>query len=714
MNAGIPPADAPRGGLPRALPVAIAVVLVAALVLAIGSGGEARTLRLAALEAHQVLGGVAEEGDPPSLAEMVLDGPDAARESPETVLLRLSAVRFLSDGVEQNAELTASARRALIRGLRSAGDAGPRGSGGTPVSVLVEGEKEPVEVGSAFDVERTPDGLTLNCRASDGTWRGASIPWSPPSRASLIPPLVAIVLAIATRRPLLALALGVLSGAWLVSWAGGSGRVEGLLQGTARAFDTYLWDQLEDLSNIQIITFVVLMLAMVGNLTRNGGIRGVMDRLRNLAKGTRSTQTSTVGMGFAIFFDDYANTVLVGSTMRPLTDRLRISREKLAYLVDSTAAPVAGLSIFSTWIAFEVSTFAPQLPVAGLLSTDGYQVFLQTLPYRFYCILTLVMVILVAASGRDFGPMRRAEARARTTGQLVRPGGQALVGTRATSLDMAEGVQPRAWRAVLPLLAFIGVTLFEIARRGGAFAMALSELFTLGGVTAVLYDGSGNAPLMIGSMAGFGLAALASLQAGLSPLEVARAAWTTLSSMGIALGILYLAWMVGAVCEDLGTASFLSVAIGGALDPVLLPAVLVLLAAFVAFSTGSSWGTMSILLPLVVGLSFELGEQLPIGPTMLMVLSIGAVLEGAIFGDHCSPISDTTVLSSISSASDHIDHVRTQAPYALVVMSISLGVGYLPAAALGWSPLVCWGLALALLVAVLLILGRKAPEAPAP
>lgn len=721
METGAPsPESSSASPLARWLPIGLLLLGGLVAYLAIGSSGPAREAQLAALAASDLV--VRGEEQAPSLAELVFaeavaesraaTGDDPEAVSPRAIAVQLGEVRYR--GASGDSEIASlSLRRSLALGLRQASDAGLRpldDSGGLiedaePVRLApqIEGESEPVPGGMSGLLQRTEYGLALELAGA----RRES-PWVPPNRGSLLPPLIAIALAIVTRKPMIALLLGVVSGAMLVATREGATGLTPFTDGAVLSVTRYLKAEITAPDRLQIVIFVVLMLAMVGNLTRNGGIRGIMLRLRKLAKGPRTTQVSTVVMGFAVFFDDYANTVLVGSTMRPLTDRMRIAREKLAYLVDSTAAPVAGISIFSTWIAFEVSTFSAQLPVAGLTPADGYDVFLQTLPYRFYCFGTLAMVMMIAITGRDFGPMRRAERRARTTGALLAPGAQPMVGAKATALDAAEGVEPQAWRAVLPLLAFIGTTLFEIARRGGAFDPEL-DLFTLTGLTQVLGKGSGNWPLMIGSVVGFGVAALATLSAGLGPKEVLHAAWTTLRSMGVALAILYLAWMVGAVCQDLATASFLSVSIGDQLHPALLPAVLVGLAAFVAFSTGSSWGTMSILLPLVVGLSYQLGEGLPIGPTMLMILCIGAVLEGAIFGDHCSPISDTTVLSSISCASDHIDHVRTQAPYALVVMGLSLGLGYLPAAFLGWEPWLCWSLVLASLVGVVFLLGRPAP-----
>jgi Na+/H+ antiporter NhaC len=222
--------------------------------------------------------------------------------------------------------------------------------------------------------------------------------------------------------------------------------------------------ELLDHARTQIILFVVFMLAMVGVITRAGGIRGVMNRIASLARDARQTQIATWLMGLVIFFDDYANTILVGATMRPLADRFKVAREKLAYIVDSTAAPVAGVSILSTWIAFEVSTFSAQLPDAGLAPSEGYAIFIQTLPYRFYCWFTLIFVGLNVYMGRDFGPMLKAERRARA-GQVLREGATPLVGKSATELEASEHVDSRASTALLPLALFIFTVLGKIIFR---------------------------------------------------------------------------------------------------------------------------------------------------------------------------------------------------------------------------------------------------------
>ena len=693
----------------RFLTLGAAVALVALTLVLPRVGAE----RLAALEAHAALTTAGE--DTAGLGERLLRGPAALADDEGGLRLTLDRVRLRAPDGADTAALHATARASVVRGLRQeasrlgldlvvVGDreASPETAGGVSIDIVLgEGQLEATASGPAL-----------------GSAEVASVPWVPPSRTSVLPPLIAIALAILLRKPVPSLLCGVFAGAFLLRLRGGFSALASVPLGLRDGVTELLWPEVVSPARYMIVLFVVFMLALVGVVTVNGGVRGVMDRIARLASSASRTQFATYLMGLVVFFDDYANTILVGSTMRPLSDRWKVSREKLAYLIDSTAAPVAGLAVLSTWIAFEVSTFSAQLPAAGLTPGDGYAVFLQSLPYRFYCILTLVFVGLVAYTGRDFGPMARAEARARRGDGLVRPGGEPLVAEQGLQLEPAPNVQPRAWAAVVPILAFVLVTLFEIAHAGKAFELSAAELWSIEGLTGVLYDGSGSQPLMIGSLVGLLLAIAISRHLRVPGRAIVGAAWRVLTSMGVAIAILYLAWMIGRVCGSLGTAPYLTALLGDALDPRLLPAVLFLLAGVVAFSTGSSWSTMSILLPLVVGLAYALGSGAELGATphesgmLLMLMSIGAVLEGAIFGDHCSPISDTTVLSSIAAASDHIDHVRTQIPYATVTMGVAMGAGYLPCTYLGVSPFLGLALGAALLTGVVLLGGRTTgPEA---
>jgi Na+/H+ antiporter NhaC len=586
-------------------------------------------------------------------------------------------------------------------------------------------------------------------------------PWHPPGRVSLLPPLLAISLAVWLRRPVSALLAGVWAGAGWLQFRDGAALLPALVSGSLDLLRVHLRRELTESFRLELIGFVVALIAMVGVMSRGGGMAGMVERMLRVARDTRSTLLATFGMGLLLFFDDYSSCMIVGSAMRPLTDRLRVAREKLAYVVDSTAAPVAGVSIFSTWIAFEVSTFAPQLPAAGI-ELDGYAVFLLTLPYRFYCWLTLALVAGIVLSKRDFGPMLAAERRARSLGLLVREGGQPMISGAAIRLEPSAQALPRARNALLPVLCVVVVTVLELFRQGGGYQLLAGDaerLLTLPGLTGLMRDAGGSAPLLAGSCAGLWLAtflvasnrARVALTAGLlvaigggpsakalfTPLlpagtgayaagallfaagaalaallgravptrrrhvsfgELLGAAAAGVNGMWIAVAILFGAWMIGRICEAVGTADYLIALTWGALPAALLPALLFVVSSAVSFATGTSWGTMSILLPNVVVLAAAVGGEHPLGAVGMVVLTIGAVLEGAIFGDHCSPISDTTVLSSLSSASDHVDHVRTQAPYALCTAAAALLFGYIPCALLA-----SWSAASALLAGVLVL-----------
>jgi Na+/H+ antiporter NhaC len=724
----------------RIISTLIVLALFGALFLLPG----ADPAQLGALQVGDLLAKSSESG--PTHAELIL-GSQATSEGPQESQLSLRMGEVVVRGVNgapMPDEVNAAARRSLLAGLRqtladimgewaamdeparatdrgvllSAIAAMSRASADASTSLIVNGEQAAVPDGASFELITSGgdwsanDGERILLYDAGSGFERSRLDWRPPSRSSLIPPLIAIALAVLLRKPVLALGIGVLTGTMLVGLHEGGGVFMSTLMAPVDFVAPYFWGELLDQDRQLIIGFVVAMLAMIGVLSRSGGIQGLMDHIARYATNVKQTQIVTWFLGLLVFFDDYTNTIICGATMRPLTDRFRISREKLTYLVDSTAAPVAGLMIVSTWIAFEVSTFSNQLPAAGLLSSDGYTVFIETLPYRFYCLFTIFFVGLIVFSGRDFGPMLKAEIRARTKGQLLRPGGQPMVSEEGTALEPAPGVKPAAWRALVPLGAFLAVTGYVILNTGGAFNGSIENLWSITGLKDMLGNASSSLALFQGSVVGLILACLVSLTAGLTD-EIPKAAWTTLRSMGVAVVILYLAWMVAAVCGDLGTASYLTALLGDSMPPGALPMILFLLAGLVSFATGTSWGTMGILLPLVVGLSYTIGEGSDVGGHLLMVMSIGAVLEGSIFGDHCSPISDTTVLSSVACAADHVDHVRTQAPYALVTMGTGLVVGYLPCAFFGMSPFLGLVLGMACLTAIVFLFGKKADDSAA-
>ncbi len=509
---------------------------------------------------------------------------------------------------------------------------------------------------------------------------------------ALLPPLLAIGLALLLRQVVLALLAGVWVGAVVVS---DFQPVVALL----RVVDRYAVAAVADADHASILVFSLLLGGMIGVVTRSGGGLGLAALVTRMAKSSSRGQLAAWLLGIVVFFDDYANSLLVGSSMRPITDRLRVSREKLAFLVDATAAPVASLALVSSWIGVEVGYIGEQLGERGI-DADAYVVFLRTLPYRFYPWLMLFFGLLIALSRRDFGPMLGAELRARTTGRLVAEGS-----TPASDFsDALAEAPPRPLNAVLPVLTVVLVAIVGMYLDGRASVLAAGEEPTL---RAIFGAASSLKALLWASAFGGAVAVVASLATGALDLEGALGAWLDgLKSMLLACVILTLAWSLGAICREVHTAEVVIASIGGWLRPEWISAVVFVVAALVSFATGTSWGTMAILFPLVVPLADEVARH----DMHVMLGAISSILAGSVWGDHCSPISDTTIMSSMASSCDHVDHVRTQLPYALLVGGVSMVFGEL---ATGYGLYPAWvGLLFGALVLAGFVyrFGRKVPQ----
>jgi Na+/H+ antiporter NhaC len=696
----------------RVVPVLVLGLLVAALFWL----PKADPVRVAALRVPDLLQVPMPAAAGGTLADAVLDGTSVRRGDNGNLILWLGGVRLLSSTfVTDDLTVHGTARQALISGLRQR--AQERGE-----TLEVDGELLPSPGGLGVLFRLDERGYSFESKGADGSQTNATLEgWTPPERSSLLPPLIAIALALLFRPAILALFMGAWAASLLLRLGAPEGSVLGSLALSLPDLGTRLLrPQLTDVRRWQILGFLCATLAMFAVMTRAGGMRGLMHGLARRAHDARRTQLVTWLLGILLGFDARASCVLTGATMRPWSDRMRVSREKLAYLVNSTAVPVAGLSILGTWMAFEVASFSAHLPAADLPSSAGFGLLLETLPFRLYCILSLVLSGAIVLSGRDFGPMLTAERRARLIGGVLGRGSLPMVSAAGSGLELHPGALPRARNAVLPLLVCVAVTLLETLRVGLADMGAsdprsgVAVLFTLEGFGAVLGRGDVTRALLVGSAAGLAVAVLLAASSGLRA-DIPRAIGTSLRSLGVAVAILYLAWMLATACELLGTAHYLTALVGDHLAPEILPAVVFLVGGAVAFATGSAWSTMGILMPLVVALAFDLGQRSELGGRMLMVITIAAVLEGAIFGSHASPIADTTVLSSTSSASDHMDHVRTQLPYALTAMLSALGVGFLPCTFMGQHPGLALALAAALMLTVLFVFGRKSePAARAP
>lgn len=490
---------------------------------------------------------------------------------------------------------------------------------------------------------------------------------------SLLPPLVAIVLAVWTKRVILALFAGVWIGGVMV--AGGNPIV-----GTTQTLEWVVGSVTDDW-NARILIFDFLIGAGVGLVYKSGAVHALAASLAKRVKSSRGASLLGWLLGVLVFFDDYTNTIVVGNTMRPITDRTRVSREMLAYIDDSTAAPVAGLALISTWIGYELAMIGRGFTSAKV-DYGTYDAWLSSVPYRFYSILAILLVFIVAYTHRHYGPMLKAEYRARTTGKVLRDGAKPLMSTE-TDLG-APKRNGNLWDFVIPILVLVGVSMVGLWYTGAANLEAYSqdldwwtELDDPFGVNFLNYgfvdsfrEADAATALLWGS---FAMVVVASVML-LGRKKMTIEEWEDtiirgMKQMIFANTVLVLAWSLGTAAETVGTGDYiisLATGSGANLGP-WMPLIMFLAAMFVAFTTGTSWGTFSIMVPLGVELSLAFtGSHV----NEIVFATIGATFTGSIFGDHCSPISDTTIMSSMFSGSDHIDHVTTQVPYAVTVAAI--------------------------------------------
>ena len=551
---------------------------------------------------------------------------------------------------------------------------------------------------------------------------------------SIFPPLIAIALALLLRQVIPALFAGIWIGAWAVAGFSAPGAFEALM----RTADTFILEAIADPDHASVMLFTLLVGGMVGVISKNGGMLGIVDRIIGFANTVGRAMAATVAMGLTIFFDDYANTLVVGNTMRPITDRLKISREKLAYLVDSTAAPVATIALVTTWVGYEVGLIRDAIGGIPGLELNAYMVFLNSIAYSFYPLLALTLVFALVGLGRDFGPMHSAETRARHDGQVA----PATAASAKTANDMADvqpadGVTFRARNAILPIITLVGgvvagmfwtgqhqttaeylggltdrLLFFTLNEETGKLIQALlaDTHFAQLSIREIIGSADPYKSLIWGSLFGSLLAIALSVGQRVLSLGESVAAWFSgARAMLYAIFILVLAWALSGVTDILGTADYLVSLVGDHLHPGLLPMLVFIVAAATAFSTGSSWGAMGILLPLMVPLAWALmeasgmngAEHLPI-----LYATVAAVMGGAVWGDHCSPISDTTILSSMASQCDHIEHVRTQLPYALSAGVIAILAGALPAG-FGVPWWICLPVGVAAVVGLVRVVGKK-------
>ena len=516
---------------------------------------------------------------------------------------------------------------------------------------------------------------------------------------SILPPLVAIIMALLLKEVISSLFLGILTGTIIMAIYGGCGPFEAIGGGLLRVVDTYIVGSLYDSDHVKIIVFTLLIGGMVKIITVNGGMRGIVNWLSRRARGPRSGQLMTFVMDLCVFFDDYSNTLVVGNTMRPLADKLRISREKLSYIVDSTSAPVVAVAFITTWIGAELSYIQDGINTLGL-GMSSYSVFFRSLAYSFYPFLTLAFVLMIILSGRDFGPMLKAERRARASQGVVE------------EMPEEEQQQGRALNAIIPLLVLILGTVLGLVVTGydaAVWSDAHTDFFSK--LSATIGAANSYTALLWSSMCSLLTAIVVTLiHRKVKFTKIMEASVEGFKSMFNAVVILTMAWSIALVTKDMHTAEFVSqLLVQWSLSPALVPVITFVLAALIGFSTGTSWGTMAILYPLILPASWLLCHDQ--GMTDAAALPIfynvvASVLAGAVMGDHCSPISDTTIMSSLASRCDHLKHVGTQMPYALTVGFVALLFGVLPTA-FGLPSWVAFLMAGAVLWCVVRFVGKK-------
>lgn len=501
---------------------------------------------------------------------------------------------------------------------------------------------------------------------------------------TLIPPLVAIVLAFLTKNVIISLFVGTLAGTFLVSLVDSS--FMGALVNSFLDFVLRVLNSLADPWNAGIILQVLVIGGVIHLVAKMGGAKAVAEALARKAKTAKSTQLVTLLLGLAVFFDDYANSLIVGPIMKPVADKMKISRERLSFIIDATAAPIAGLAIVSTWVGLEVGLINDAFVNGVGQQVDAFGVFLQTIPYRFYNILILFFVFITSFLLKDFGPMYKAEIEARR--REIKEGkknNSSESNIEHAELEPKEGIKLSIWNAIIPIGTLVATALICFYFSGYSSIMggedialqqmmtsspmsfrAIQEAFSASDASVALFQSA-----LLSSIVAMTIGVIKKIFTISEAIETWIDGMKPLLITGL---ILLLAWSLSSVIKDLGTAKYLVTLLSGSLPNFLLPSLIFVLAAIISFATGTAYGTMGILMPLAIPLAYSMNPDMS-----YVIVSTSAVLTGAIFGDHCSPISDTTILSSMGAGCNHIAHVNTQMWYALFVASITIVFGYIPA-----------------------------------
>ena len=500
---------------------------------------------------------------------------------------------------------------------------------------------------------------------------------------TLIPPIVAISLAFITKNVIVSLVIGIMSGGFILNITG-SNPFMALFYSFLDLIDRAV-ESLADPWNAGIILQVLAIGGVINLVGKMGGAKAIAEALSKRAKNAKSAQIIAWVAGLLVFFDDYANSLIIGPMMRPVTDKMKISRERLAFIIDATAAPVAGIAIISTWIGLEVGLIGSAFESIGV-DTNAFGVFLNTIPFRFYNILILGFIVMTALLLKEFGPMRKAEIECRRGGlNLTVNEDIDKELSKHDDLEPLPGVKLNIWNAIIPIGTLILGALFafyysgyttimggedtaiiELMKNSPASFEAIKEAFSNADASVALFQSA-----LFAGIVAVVMGVCKKIFTVSEALDIWVDGMKTLVITGV---ILICAWSLSSVIKELGTAKYLITLLSGSIPQFILPSLIFVLGAIISFATGTSYGTMGILMPLAIPLAYSINPDMS-----YVIVSTSAVLTGAIFGDHCSPISDTTILSSMGAGCNHIDHVRTQMPYCIFVAVITILFGYIPA-----------------------------------
>ena len=477
-----------------------------------------------------------------------------------------------------------------------------------------------------------------------------------PAVLALAPPLVAIILAMTTRQVLVSLYAGIWIGA-LIATSGNP------IAATALSLD-WIVETVRDPFNATFLVLILLMGSGAAFIYKSGSILALERWVGNRVETARDAQVLTWLIGIFIFFDSYTSTIITGNATKELSNSRYSSREMHAYVLDSTTSPVTTFGPISNWIGFQVSVIAQVITAGSLtvaaIGASPYELFLQSIPWNIYCLMAFLMVGIIALTQRFYGPMLDAEWRARSKRQTMREGATPLSNVTNDVGEPSE-TNPTLLNFFAPIIALVVAGLVSMwwLGNGAAPDVGLAQAFQNTDIArALLFSAFAFA------VVGF----VGTITTGALDLDTASDTIVNgFKTMMIAVAIIVLAWTIGLAAEQVGTAQYvINLVTGSGLPGETLPILIFAISAFIAFTTGTSWGTMSIVTPLALPLGFQ-----TVGPDILPVL-LGALLGGAIMGDHCSPISDTTVMSSIFSGSDHVDHVNTQIPFAVTAGGVAI------------------------------------------